>query len=108
VAGYRGVPVRSLAYAAEQVVQQAAGIEAASRERERIARGIHDPVLQVLALVHRRGMEACAAGRYGLSGLGAPYPIRSTAWPPGSVIGVLHAGRYSARCALISAWIQPG
>jgi hypothetical protein len=52
--------------------------------------------------------DTAAAGRYGVSGLGAPYPIRSTAWPPGSVIGVLHAGRYSARCALISAWIQPG
>lgn len=38
--------------------QRTAQIEAASRERERLARGIHDSVLQVLALVQRRGAEA--------------------------------------------------
>jgi signal transduction histidine kinase len=54
VVGY----VSRLAVQAEQAVQQAAQLEAASRERERIARGIHDSVLQVLALVHRRGIEA--------------------------------------------------
>ncbi len=54
VVGY----VSRLAVQAEQAVQQAAQREAASRERERLARGIHDSVLQVLALVHRRGMEA--------------------------------------------------
>ncbi len=36
-------------------------VEAASRERERLARGIHDSVLQVLALVQRRGAEAGGA-----------------------------------------------
>jgi signal transduction histidine kinase len=54
VVGY----VSRLAVQAEQAVQQAAQVEAASRERERIARGIHDSVLQVLSLVHRRGIEA--------------------------------------------------
>ena len=33
-------------------------VEAASRERERLARHIHDSVLQVLAMVQRRGAEA--------------------------------------------------
>ncbi|MGI9006310.1 MAG: DUF5931 domain-containing protein [Streptosporangiaceae bacterium] len=33
----------------------AAELEAASRERERLARSIHDSVLQVLAMVQRRG-----------------------------------------------------
>jgi signal transduction histidine kinase len=33
-------------------------IEAAGRERERLARDIHDSVLQVLAMVQRRGLEA--------------------------------------------------
>jgi signal transduction histidine kinase len=36
-------------------------VEAASRERERLARDIHDSVLQVLALVARRGAEAGGA-----------------------------------------------
>lgn len=47
-----------LARRAELALQQAIQIEAASRERERLARGIHDSVLQVLALVQRRGAEA--------------------------------------------------
>jgi len=38
--------------------QRATEIEAASRERDRLARDIHDSVLQVLALVQRRGTEA--------------------------------------------------
>jgi signal transduction histidine kinase len=50
--------VSALATQAEQVLQRATEIEAASRERDRLARGIHDSVLQVLALVQRRGAEA--------------------------------------------------
>ena len=41
-----------------------------------------------------------------LSGLGASYPIRSTVWPPGSGIGLLNAGRYSARCSLTISCIH--
>ena len=41
--------------------QHATEVEAASRERERLARDIHDSVLQVLALVQRRGAEAGGA-----------------------------------------------
>jgi signal transduction histidine kinase len=44
-----------LAVVAEQRLQQAAQLAAATRERERLARDIHDSVLQVLALVKRRG-----------------------------------------------------
>lgn len=47
--------VTRLAVVAEQRLQQAVELEAATRERERLARGIHDSVLQVLALVQRRG-----------------------------------------------------
>jgi signal transduction histidine kinase len=49
--------VAQLARQAEARLQRAAEIEAAGRERERLARGIHDSVLQVLALVQRRGAE---------------------------------------------------
>lgn len=50
--------VSALAARAEAALQRATEIEAASRERDRLARGIHDSVLQVLAMVQRRGAEA--------------------------------------------------
>ena len=53
--------VSMLASRAERALQRATEIEAASRERERLARSIHDSVLQVLALVQHRGAEAGGA-----------------------------------------------
>jgi signal transduction histidine kinase len=50
--------VSTLASRAEQALQRATEIEAASRERERLARTIHDSVLQVLAMVQRWSAEA--------------------------------------------------
>ncbi|WP_165521826.1 MacS family sensor histidine kinase [Micromonospora zingiberis] len=47
--------VARLAVRAEERLQHAVELEAATRERERLARDIHDSVLQVLALVQRRG-----------------------------------------------------
>jgi signal transduction histidine kinase len=49
--------VARLAVEAERRLQRAVELEAVTRERERLARGIHDSVLQVLALVQRRGSE---------------------------------------------------
>ena len=50
--------VSTLSARAERALQRATEIEASSRERERLARTIHDSVLQVLAMVQRRGAEA--------------------------------------------------
>jgi signal transduction histidine kinase len=50
--------VARLAAEAQNALARTAQLEAAARERERLARGIHDSVLQVLALVQRHGAEA--------------------------------------------------
>ncbi|HTS97083.1 MAG TPA: DUF5931 domain-containing protein [Streptosporangiaceae bacterium] len=57
IAGGVGGYVVQLGLRAEAAVDSAARREAAIAERERIARGIHDSVLQVLALVSARGRE---------------------------------------------------
>ncbi len=57
LAGTVGGYVARLAVGAEQRLAEAVRREAATRERERLARTIHDGVLQVLALVQRRGTE---------------------------------------------------
>ncbi|MFJ1702254.1 MacS family sensor histidine kinase [Kitasatospora sp. NPDC088346] len=52
--------VIELARASEAVLTRALQVEAATRERERLSRDIHDGVLQVLAMVQRRGGEDLA------------------------------------------------
>ncbi|MFJ7248599.1 MacS family sensor histidine kinase [Kitasatospora sp. NPDC098652] len=57
--------VIELARASEATLTRALQVEAATRERERLSRDIHDGVLQVLALVQRRGAELGGGGGTG-------------------------------------------
>ncbi|MER7768930.1 DUF5931 domain-containing protein [Kitasatospora sp. NPDC096140] len=64
--------VIELARASEATLTRALQVEAATRERERLSRDIHDGVLQVLALVQRRGAEL-GGGTDGGTGGGADF-----------------------------------
>ncbi|GAA3734389.1 signal transduction histidine kinase [Spinactinospora alkalitolerans] len=57
LAGYAVGYMAHIATEAEQRFARAVELEARTRERERLARSIHDSVLQVLAMVQRRGSE---------------------------------------------------
>ncbi|MFC3998723.1 MacS family sensor histidine kinase [Nocardiopsis sediminis] len=67
LAAYAVGTMSAYAEAAERHFARAVELEARTRERERLARSIHDSVLQVLAMVQRRGAdiggEAAELGR---------------------------------------------
>ncbi len=109
--------VARLTVTAGERLQRAVELEAATRERERLARDIHDSVLQVLALVQRRGArldgeagelarlagEQEAALRALISGAG-PLPA-GTADAPVDLRALL--GRYSSATVSLSAPATP-
>ncbi|MEV7420844.1 DUF5931 domain-containing protein [Streptomyces sp. NPDC089919] len=94
--------VVQVARASEETLARALEIEAATRERERLARDIHDGVLQVLAMVQRRGTalggEAAELGRMAGEQEIALRTLVSTGLVPTSRIS-----RDAARGALVSA-----
>jgi signal transduction histidine kinase len=69
----------------------AVAVEAASRERDRLAAGIHDSVLQVLSYVRRRGDEvggeAAEIGRLAGEQESRLRALVATGPPPGVVVG---------------------
>ncbi|GIF72764.1 MacS family sensor histidine kinase [Asanoa siamensis] len=94
--------VARLGAIAEARLQRATELEAANRERERLARDIHDSVLQVLALVRRRGAsldgEAGELARLAGEQEAALRRLVATGPPPPATSGVVDLG------ALVSAY----
>lgn len=105
-----------IAEVAQERLQRAIEIEAANRERERLARDIHDSVLQVLALVKRRGAgldgEAGELARLAgetevkLRGLVArPLPEPADTEADADLMALLRA--YSSPCVTVSGPAEP-
>ncbi|WP_433387468.1 MacS family sensor histidine kinase [Micromonospora sp. KLBMP9576] len=108
--------VARLAVTAEERLHRAVELEAATRERERLARDIHDSVLQVLALVQRRGahLDGEAGELARLAGeqeaalralIGGVAPVGSATGGPVDLRGLL--GRYASQTVSLSAPATP-
>lgn len=105
--------IARLARQAQERLRRSAEAEAAIRERERLARGIHDSVLQVLALVQRRGAElggeAAELGRLAgeqeaaLRGLVSGGPAAGEDAPSGMVDLRAVVGEHAASGVTVSA-----
>ncbi|MFI1680278.1 MacS family sensor histidine kinase [Streptomyces sp. NPDC020607] len=94
--------VVELARASERTLARALEIEAATRERERLARDIHDSVLQVLAMVQRRGTaiggEAAELGR-----LAGEQEVALRTLVAGGMVPASHASEDIAQGAVVRA-----
>ncbi|MFE4049888.1 MacS family sensor histidine kinase [Streptomyces sp. YIM B13518] len=94
--------VVEVARASERTLARALEIEAATRERERLARDIHDSVLQVLAMVQRRGAviggEAAELGR-----LAGEQEIALRTLVSGGLVPVSRASEDAAEGAVVRA-----
>jgi signal transduction histidine kinase len=106
IAGWVGGYVVRFGLRAERTVDQAARREAAVAERERIARGVHDSVLQVLALVSSRGRtlggEAADLGRLAGEQETALRALLSRSGPEPA-----EAGRLDVRALLEAVLLEP-
>ncbi|MFJ7148143.1 MacS family sensor histidine kinase [Streptomyces sp. NPDC100445] len=94
--------VVEVARASERTLARALEIEAAIRERERLARDIHDGVLQVLAMVKRRGTalggEAADLGR-----LAGEQEVALRTLVSGGLVPVSRVSRDAAAGAVVRA-----
>ncbi|MFF3610998.1 MacS family sensor histidine kinase [Streptomyces sp. NPDC002580] len=98
--------VVEVARASERTLARALEIEAATRERERLARDIHDGVLQVLAMVQRRGSalggEAAELGR-----LAGEQEVALRSLVSGGLVPVSRVSEDAALGALVRAVDEP-
>ncbi|MFC8670475.1 MacS family sensor histidine kinase [Streptomyces sp. NPDC057199] len=98
--------VVEVARASERTLARALEIEAATRERERLARDIHDGVLQVLAMVQRRGAtlggEAAELGR-----LAGEQEVALRTLVSGGLVPVSRVSEDEAEGALVRAVDEP-
>ncbi|MGW1667637.1 MacS family sensor histidine kinase [Streptomyces sp. NPDC002324] len=98
--------VVEVARASERTLARALEIEAATRERERLARDIHDGVLQVLAMVQRRGTalggEAAELGR-----MAGEQEVALRTLVSGGLVPVSRISEDTARGALVRAVDEP-
>ncbi|MEU5524376.1 DUF5931 domain-containing protein [Streptomyces sp. NPDC047860] len=94
--------VVEVARASERTLARALEIEAATRERERLARDIHDSVLQVLAMVQRRGAviggEAAELGR-----MAGEQEVALRTLVSGGLVPVFRVSEDAARGAVVRA-----
>ncbi|MGW0826429.1 MacS family sensor histidine kinase [Streptomyces sp. NPDC002845] len=98
--------VVEVARASERTLARALEIEAATRERERLARDIHDSVLQVLAMVQRRGTaiggEAAELGR-----LAGEQEVALRTLVSGGLVPVSRVSEDTAEGAVVRAVEEP-
>ncbi|ATL27122.1 MacS family sensor histidine kinase [Streptomyces formicae] len=98
--------VVEVARASERTLARALEIEAATRERERLARDIHDSVLQVLAMVQRRGSamggEAAELGR-----MAGEQEVALRALVAGGLVRTSHASEDASQGALVRVVEEP-
>ncbi|QEU97715.1 sensor histidine kinase [Streptomyces kanamyceticus] len=98
--------VVEVARASERTLARALEIEAATRERERLARDIHDSVLQVLAMVQRRGSamggEAAELGR-----MAGEQEVALRTLVAGGLVRTSHASEDASQGALVRAVEEP-
>jgi len=98
--------VVEVARASERTLARALEIEAATRERERLARDIHDGVLQVLAMVQRRG--AVIGGEAGeLGRMAGEQEVALRTLVSGGLLPLSRASEDAAEGAVVRAVDEP-